>query len=100
MAARADYKPLVTPLAAGSDPAAIARGYAALFTFPPLYVADLDGIEGRGAQRRPGGERHAAVPGARLLDRRRHAGREMPPGRIADEATRRSVIGSESLAAA
>ena len=45
---RADYRPLVTPLAAGSDPADIARGYAALFTFPVLYVADLDGIEGRG----------------------------------------------------
>src|SRR4029079_18115661 len=45
---RADYKPLATPLAAGSDPAAVARGYAALFTFPVLYVADLDGIEGRG----------------------------------------------------
>ena len=25
---RADYRPLVTPLAAGSDPADVARGYA------------------------------------------------------------------------
>lgn len=46
---RAAYKPLVTPLAAGADPVAVARGYAALFTFPILYVADLDAIEGRGA---------------------------------------------------
>jgi phosphoribosylformimino-5-aminoimidazole carboxamide ribotide isomerase len=45
---RAAYKPLATPLAEGSEPVAIARGYAELFTFPVLYIADLDGIEGRG----------------------------------------------------
>ncbi len=63
---RADYKPLVTPLAAGSDPAAIARGYAALFTFPLLYVADLDGIEGRGRNADLARELARAVPGTRL----------------------------------
>jgi uncharacterized protein related to proFAR isomerase len=46
---RANYKPLITPLAAGSDPLAIAAGLLALHPFPALYVADLDGIEGRGA---------------------------------------------------
>jgi len=44
---RASYRPLSTPLAESSDPIAVARGYAALFTFPILYAADLDGIEGR-----------------------------------------------------
>ena len=63
---RADYRPLVTPLAAGSDPADIARGYAALFTFPLLYVADLDGIEGRGRNAGLAGELARAVPNARL----------------------------------
>jgi phosphoribosylformimino-5-aminoimidazole carboxamide ribotide isomerase len=46
---RASYQPIETPLAQGSDPIAVAAGYRALFPFPTLYVADLDGIEGRGA---------------------------------------------------
>lgn len=46
---RADYRPVETPLAKGSDPLAIARGFLALHPFDTLYVADLDGIEGRGA---------------------------------------------------
>ena len=45
---RADYRPLETPLAAGSDPVAVARGLLSLFPFRTLYIADLDGIEGRG----------------------------------------------------
>lgn len=45
---RAAYRPLQTPLATGSDPVAVALGLHALFPFPTLYVADLDGIEGRG----------------------------------------------------
>lgn len=46
---RASYAPLATPLASGPDPLAIARGYFTLFPFTTLYLADLDGIEGRGA---------------------------------------------------
>ncbi len=63
---RADYRPLATPLAAGSDPVDIARGYAALFTFPALYVADLDGIEGRGRNDDLAAQLAAAVPRMRL----------------------------------
>ena len=63
---RADYRPLVTPLAEGSAPADIARGYAALFTFPVLYVADLDGIEGRGRDAGLPARLAAAVPGMHL----------------------------------
>jgi phosphoribosylformimino-5-aminoimidazole carboxamide ribotide isomerase len=63
---RDDYRPLSTPLAAGSDPLAVARGYAGLFTFPVLYVADLDGIEGRGRNAGLGTELAAALPGVRL----------------------------------
>jgi phosphoribosylformimino-5-aminoimidazole carboxamide ribotide isomerase len=44
---RSNYRPLQTPLAASSDPVAVAQGLRAAFTFPVLYVADLDGIEGR-----------------------------------------------------
>jgi HisA/HisF family protein len=45
---RAAYRPLVTPLSQRSDPLAVAQGLCNLFAFPTLYVADLDGIEGRG----------------------------------------------------
>ena len=64
--ASAPTTPLETPLAAGSDPVDVARGYAALFTFPALYVADLDGIEGRGPRRGLAAHLAAAVPGVRL----------------------------------
>ena len=43
---RANYKPLSTPLASGSDPVDIAKGYLELFPFKTLYVADLDAISG------------------------------------------------------
>lgn len=45
---RASYKPIETPLASGSEPAEIARALLRLHPFRKLYVADLDGIEGRG----------------------------------------------------
>lgn len=45
---RASYKPIVTPLAPGSDAPVIARALLTLYPFRMLYVADLDGIEGRG----------------------------------------------------
>jgi uncharacterized protein related to proFAR isomerase len=63
---RADYRPLQTPLAEGSDPVAIARGFLSLFAFPLLYVADLDGIEGRGRNAHLPGELAAAMPDVRL----------------------------------
>jgi uncharacterized protein related to proFAR isomerase len=67
---RANYQPLVTPLVTsestaewgqthGSDPTltgptglppvAVARAYRNLYPFSTIYIADLDGIEGRGA---------------------------------------------------
>ena len=49
---RVNYQPLVTPLAAGADPVAVAYGYRQIYPFSTLYVADLDGIEGRGGNTR------------------------------------------------
>ena len=46
---RAAYHPLETPLAPTADPVGVAAAFQALFPFRTLYVADLDGIEGRGA---------------------------------------------------
>lgn len=45
---RASYRPIVSPLVEGSDPARVAQALLALYPFRKLYVADLDGIEGRG----------------------------------------------------
>jgi phosphoribosylformimino-5-aminoimidazole carboxamide ribotide isomerase len=93
---RADYKPLVTPLAAGSDPADVARGYAALFAFPLLYVADLDGIEGRGRDAGLAKGLADAVPNTRLwIDD--GTGAKDAVRRIAGETNATVVIGSESL---
>jgi phosphoribosylformimino-5-aminoimidazole carboxamide ribotide isomerase len=48
---RADYRPLVTPLARTSDPLDVAEGLMSLGGFGTLYIADLDAIEGRGDNR-------------------------------------------------
>ncbi len=93
---RADYKPLVTPIAVGSDPVDIARAYAALFTFPALYVADLDGIEGRGRDKALTARLAAAVPRMRLWVDDGGSAREVAQ-RIAGEAHVVPVLGSESL---
>jgi HisA/HisF family protein len=45
---REDYAPLVSPLAATSDPLDIVAGYLRLYPFPTVYVADLDAILGKG----------------------------------------------------
>ncbi|WP_024275703.1 HisA/HisF-related TIM barrel protein [Hyphomicrobium sp. 802] len=45
---RSAYQPIETPLAPSSEPVDVARGLARLFPFRKLYLADLDGIEGRG----------------------------------------------------
>ncbi len=60
-------------LAAGSDPVDVARGYAALFPFPTLYVADLDGIEGAGRNERLAGASRRRSARHAPLDRRWHA---------------------------
>ncbi len=46
---RADYRPIVTPLAAGSAPVAVIRGLLRVSWFKTFYLADLDAIEGRAA---------------------------------------------------
>lgn len=43
---RAAYRPITTPLAAGSAPEAVLAGLLGLFPFPRVYVADLDAIAG------------------------------------------------------
>lgn len=93
---REAYRPLATPLAEGSDPVEIARGYARLFTFPILYVADLDGIEGRGRNAGLASGLATAIPGCVVwIDdgmRPRDAA-----ARIASPGNGLPVIGTESI---
>lgn len=49
---RSAYRPIETPLAKSTEPADLARGLRALFPFRKIYIADLDGIEGRGRNTR------------------------------------------------
>jgi HisA/HisF family protein len=46
--ARAEYRPIATPLGPADDPVAIARALLAVTQSPALYVADLDAITGVG----------------------------------------------------
>jgi phosphoribosylformimino-5-aminoimidazole carboxamide ribotide isomerase len=48
---RADYRPLVSPLAATPAPLEVVRGLMSLHAFPAIYIADLDAIEGRADNR-------------------------------------------------
>jgi uncharacterized protein related to proFAR isomerase len=43
-----DYRPIVTALASSSNPVDVAKGLYKFYPFRKFYVADLDGIEGRG----------------------------------------------------
>jgi phosphoribosylformimino-5-aminoimidazole carboxamide ribotide isomerase len=90
---RSSYMPLATPLAASADPVDVARGYLSVFGFRTLYVADLDGIEGRGADRGMVMRVASATYGVDLWvdDGSGSADRSLP---------RTPVIGTESVASA
>ena len=64
---RSSYAPIETPLAKGSEPAAVARGLLAAWPARTLYVADLDAImEGRAPDRASLEAVARACPGATL----------------------------------
>jgi phosphoribosylformimino-5-aminoimidazole carboxamide ribotide isomerase len=48
MGDRASYRPLESPISPTSDPIDVVRGLLGVFSFPALYVADLDAIQGGG----------------------------------------------------
>jgi phosphoribosylformimino-5-aminoimidazole carboxamide ribotide isomerase len=93
---RDDYRPLETPLAEGSDPVAVGLGFMSLFAFPVLYVADLDGIEGRGANADLPGRLAAALPGAKIWIDDGTAPQEAG-ARLASASAATLVVGSESV---
>jgi phosphoribosylformimino-5-aminoimidazole carboxamide ribotide isomerase len=49
---RANYRPISTPLAAGSEPKQVLAGLLGLAAFSTIYVADLDAIGRTGSHRR------------------------------------------------
>jgi len=92
---RAHYRPIVTPLARGSDPVAVAAGLMALSPFKRMYVADLDAIQGR-----PGNEAalrriKTAFPGLILWIDEGAAAADVVGHRL-DSGLGEPVIGSES----
>jgi phosphoribosylformimino-5-aminoimidazole carboxamide ribotide isomerase len=94
---RANYMPIRTPLCEGSAPASVVEGYARLFAFPILYVADLDGIEGRGRNVGLAQELAPVISGATLWIDDGGRPREAA-ARIAAGQASIPVIGTESLA--
>ena len=88
---RDEYRPLATPLAASSDPCAVAEGFLRLHAFEIIYLADLDAIMGQGGDDGVLSRLSVAFPSVEFwIDR----GGLAPP--VAANFTR--VIGSESLA--
>jgi HisA/HisF family protein len=63
---RASYAPLVTPLSPSPEPDAVARGLLGAVPARTLYVADLDAIEGRGADDAALSRIARACPGVEL----------------------------------
>jgi HisA/HisF family protein len=93
---RAAYQPLVTPFATSSDPAAVARGLRELFPFRKIYVADLDGIEGRGRNTHLVPELSKALPRTEIWIDAGTASRGAARALLAAPVTT-LVVGSESL---
>ena len=64
--ARAEYRPIETPLGAADDPIAVARALLAVTGSAVLYIADLDAIEGVGNHFDVCRDLSSALPGSEL----------------------------------
>ena len=93
---RTAYQPIVTPLAPSAEPADVARGLRALFPFRALYVADLDGIDGRGRNIHLVPQLSQALPRAEIWIDAGTASRGAARLMLAAPVTT-LVVGSESL---
>ena len=93
---RDEYRPLATPLAAGSDPEAVLAGLMAVHPFETCYVADLDAILGRGDHRQALAGLTRRWPGVEFWVDAGLADAEVVAAW--PRALGRPVLGSESLA--
>lgn len=66
MGARAQYRPMETPLSPTSAPLDVVRGLMALHAFTTLYIADLDAIAGLAGHAETAGAIARAVPALAL----------------------------------
>lgn len=89
---RANYRPIVTPLARTSAPSDVVAGFLNIYHFNTIYVADLDAIEGRGDNRAAIAALANAFPRTRLMI---DAGARFRDWRGAGRVD--VVLGSESL---
>jgi phosphoribosylformimino-5-aminoimidazole carboxamide ribonucleotide (ProFAR) isomerase len=64
--ARAEYRPIETPLGAADDPVALTRALIAVTGSSVLYIADLDAIEGVGNHFDVCRDLASALPGSEL----------------------------------
>lgn len=94
---RARYKPLETALAKSADPIEVALGIHTLYPFTSLYVADLDGIEGRGAEAELQRRIVSVWPGTSVWVDDGAITPAIPPDPAALGGKRLTVIGSETL---
>jgi phosphoribosylformimino-5-aminoimidazole carboxamide ribotide isomerase len=94
---RANYSAIRTPLASSSEPLDVARGLLGLHeSLRWLYIADLDGIEGRGRDIEAVVRLSEDLPGVQfLVDDGSASGDDVAPYR--DYPSIRPVIGSETL---
>jgi phosphoribosylformimino-5-aminoimidazole carboxamide ribotide isomerase len=93
---RSAYRPIETPLAASAEPEDVARGLRALFPFRKVYVADLDGIEGRGRNTRLVPLLSQALPHTEIwIDA--GTGSRAPARAVLAAPVATLVVGSESL---
>jgi len=90
---RSRYRPLESPLATSPDPVPVALAYRTLFPFATLYLADLDGIEGRGPNLAAQAALAAAWPGAELWIDDGSGGVPAQAGHM----IKSHVLGSESM---
>jgi phosphoribosylformimino-5-aminoimidazole carboxamide ribotide isomerase len=96
---RANYRPIVTPLADGADPVAVAEGLQGIGPFGAFYVADLDAIEGGPVQHGVLDRLAAAFPAVEFWVDAGVADAKGARTLLARERTV-AVIGSETLASA
>jgi phosphoribosylformimino-5-aminoimidazole carboxamide ribotide isomerase len=92
---RDQYRPIVTPLSASSDPVAVAAGLRSLHPFSAFYIADLDAIEGR-SPNTDALDRLRAMPSAPELWVDSGIADEAALAAALAEPSLRPVLGSES----
>ena len=93
---RASYRPIETPLAAGSDAVDVVAGLLSLHPFRTLYVADLDAIQGTGDSSGSIARIAVQFPKLALWIDNGCADRSAAAALLAKHAHRSLVLGSES----